>query len=112
MERRAAFMKFLMVIIGLAFLCKMVDSNTRYSGFKKVNFQYGIVIGSNGGTRSVFDCLRTCGDFCGYVQYTNDGTCVLYSQAVLLTEPAVVEENIHGYRKVRIVLLSIKMLRD
>ena len=112
MERRAAFLTFSMVMIDLTSLCKMVDSNTRYSGFKKVNFQNDIVIGSNGGARSVFDCLRTCGDTCGYVQYTPDGTCVLYSQAVPLTEPAGVEGKIHGYRKVRLVLLSIKKLRD
>ena len=97
------------VFIGLTVVCTVVHSNTRVSVFREVNFQNGNIIASNVGVTSVFACLLTCRDTCGYVQYTTDGTCSLYSETLLLTEPAAVKGNTRGYRKVSgmHVLISI-----
>ena len=102
MKRPDACSNILMVIIGLT-LCTVVFSNTRFSFFRVANFLNGNIIATKGSITSVLACFRTCGhcgDTCGYVQYRADGTCVFYSEAVLLTEPAVVEGQIQGYRKV------------
>ena len=50
--------------------------------------------------RNIHACLSTCDDACGYVQYAVNGTCVLYSEALLLTEPATKTGQKVGYRKV------------
>ena len=100
MQRRYAFRKVSVVIIGVISLCSMVDANRRFSVFRETKFQFGNIIATKGGITSVLACFQMCGDTCGYVQYTNDGTCVLYSQVLLLTEPATVKGQIQGYRKV------------
>jgi len=74
--------------------------NTIFSVFRVANFLNGNINATKGSITSVLPCFRKCGDTCGYVQYRADGTCVFYSEAVLLTEPAVVEGQIQGYRKV------------
>jgi len=78
-----------------------VETKNTYSMFKNVYITFGTNISTSSGVKSVLACVVTCGDTCGYVQYTPNGTCVLYSQAVLLTEPATVVGKILGYRKVR-----------
>jgi len=89
----------------LLILPLVVETTLSISKFGNVHFMFGNTISTVSGVTSVFGCLRTCGDTCGYVQYTPDDTCILYSQTVLLIEPAVVEGKIHGYRKVRLVLV-------
>jgi len=108
MKHREAFRNLPMVIIGLTSVCTVVFSNTRVSVFRVANFQNGNIIASNGGVTRKIDCLLTCGDTCGYVQYRTDDTCVLYSQALLLTEPAAVEGQIQGYQKVSEIHLHLK----
>ena len=97
-----------MAIIGLTSVCTVVFSNTRVSVFRVANFHNGNIIASNGGVTRKIDCLLTCGGTCGYVQYRADDTCVLYSQALLLTEPAAVEGQIQGYQKVSGIHLHLK----
>jgi len=89
----------------ISILPLVVETTLSFSKFGNVHFMFGTSTSTVIGVTSVFGCLRTCGDTCGYVQYTPDGTCVLYSQAVLLTEPATIVGKIHGYRKVRLVLV-------
>ena len=95
------------VLLGMFILILplVVETTLFNSKFGNVHLIFGTSISNVSGVTSVFDCLRTCGDTCGYVQYTPDVTCVLYSQAVLLTEPAGVEGKIHGYRKIRLVIV-------
>jgi len=88
----------------------VVETTLSFSKFGNVHFMFGNTISTVIGVTSALSCLRTCGETCGYVQYTPDGTCVLYSQAVLLTEPAVVDGKIHGYRKVRLVIVYLKQI--
>jgi len=78
-----------------------VETKNTYSMFKNVYITVGTNISTSSGVKSVLACVFTCGDMCGYVQYSPDGTCVLYFQAVLLTEPATVVGKILSYRKVR-----------
>jgi len=87
-----------------------VETTLSFSKFGNVHFMFGNTISTVSGITSALGCLSMCGDTCGYVQYTPDGTCILYSQAVLLTEPAVLEGKIHGYRKVRLVLVDHEQL--
>ena len=95
MKRPDACSNILMVIIGLT-VCAVVFWNTRFSVFREANFLNGNIIATKGSITSVLACFRTCGDTCGYVQYRADGTCVFYSEAVILTEPVVVEGQILG----------------
>jgi len=90
-----------MLVLAIPFLLLVVETKYRFSKFSIGYFMYGTTISTSSGVKSVLACIFTCGDTCGYVQYSPDGTCVLYSQAVLLTEPATVVGKLQGYRKVR-----------
>jgi len=79
----------------------VVAANLTFMKLKKESFIYGSSVSSKSGVTRVLNCIVTCGDTCAYVQYMADGTCVLYSDATLLTEPATVEGLVQGYRKVR-----------
>ena len=94
-----------MVNICLISVCTLVFSHTKVSVFRVANFQNGNISAINGGVTSVLACHLTCYDTCGYVQYRADDTCVLYSQALLLTEPAV-EGAIQGYQKLSGMLVT------
>ena len=85
----------------LLIMPNVVETQHTFSMLRKVHITFGTNISTSSGVKSVLACVFTCGDTCGYVQYSPDGTCVLYSQAVLLTEPATVVGKILGYRKVR-----------
>jgi len=93
---RIKFISCVLLIMAYA-----VETQDTFSMFRNVHFSFGTSISTSSGVKSVLACVFTCGDTCGYVQYTPDGTCVLYSQAVILTEPATVEGQVQGYHKVR-----------
>ena len=89
-----------LAVFGI-YLCYIgVDCTSRSSLFRQVFFLYGETIAITASVRSIHACLLTCGDACGYVQYATNGTCVLYSEALLLTEPATLTGQKVGYRKV------------
>ena len=68
--------------------------------FQKVHFIYGDVIETHIGVWNTVQCLKTCLVNCGYARLTDAGVCVLYYHVVLLTEPAVTDGQVVGYRKV------------
>jgi len=91
--------------IVLVYICWIlayivVGSKTYSALFSKAHFIYGEQIATSNGVPSVFACLLTCDDACGYVQYTDNDTCTLYADAALLTEPTNGAGQIKGYRKV------------
>jgi len=93
-------LKVAAVMCGI-YLCHIgVDGTSRKSLYQKVHFLYGETIATIGSLTDIHACLRTCDDACGYVQYAANGTCVLYSEALLLTEPANRTGQVDGYRKV------------
>ena len=92
--------KVTVVVFGI-YLCNIgVDCTSRSSLFRQVHFLYGETIATTASVRSIHACLLTCDDACSYVQYAANGTCVLYSGALLLIEPATKTGQKVGYRKV------------
>jgi len=89
-----------LVNVILMFVYVVVETQKRSALFSKAHFICGERIATCNGVPSVFACLLTCNDTCGYVQYTDNGTCALYADAALLTEPTNNEGQIKGYRKV------------
>ena len=91
----------LMFVMCVIHLCHIgVDCTSQKSLYQKVHFRHGEKIGTIGTVSDRHACLRACDDACGYVQYAANGTCVLYSEALLLTEPATKTGQKVGYRKV------------
>jgi len=89
-----------LVVFGICLCYIGVDCTSRSSLFRQVHFLYGETIAITASVRSIHACLLTCDDSCGYVQYAANGTCVLYSEALLLIEPATIAGQKDGYRKV------------
>jgi len=101
MEYKYVDMKRVLLCLALPMLSIVVAANLFFSKLKKETFSFGSSVSTTSGVTRVLDCIVTCGDTCDYVQYMADGTCVLYADALLLTEPATVEGQVQGYRKVR-----------
>ena len=96
----SAMCKVTVVVFGI-YLCYIgVECTSRWSLFRQVHFLYGETIAITASVRSIHACLLTCDNACSYVQYAANGTCVLYSEALLLTEPATLTGQKVGYRKV------------
>ena len=90
-----------MFVMCVIYLCHIgVDCTSQNSLYQRVHFLHGKKIGTIGSVPDIHDCLRRCDNTCGYVQYVANGTCVLFSEALLLTEPANTTGQIGGYRKV------------
>jgi len=92
--------KLFTLIYGGFWIFSIVSPSVDFTTFEKVHFLYGNNITVTNDLGSLLECLRICRTNCGYVQYTDTGLCVLYSEVLLLTEPAVTEGQMVGYRKV------------
>ena len=109
----SAMCKVTVAMYGM-YLCYIsVDCTSRSSLFRQVHFLYGETIAITASVRSIHACLLTCDNACGYVQYAANGTCVLYSEALLLTEPANITGQKDGYRKVSLhnIILYIVIIK-
>lgn len=91
---------FLLVDVIWTIVYVVVESQKQSALFSRAHFIYGERIATSNGVPSILSCLLTCSDTCGYVQYTENGTCTLFADVALLTEPANVTGQIEGYRKV------------